>query len=192
MSLIDKLIAVQTTINVPKGNFNKFGGYNYRSVEDIQEAAKPICKLNGVALIVSDELVLIGDRYYVKATATITDGESSITNTAYAREPETVKGQSEAQITGSSSSYARKYALGGLLLLDDVKDPDATNDHGKKQAEQIKTLDLKKLNELVDLFNTLEQQVQTIILKKYKIADIRELPAELWDKAIEGISKAKK
>lgn len=131
MSLYDKLGAVQSALKAPKGQENKFGGYRYRSCEDILEAVKPLLAENGLVLTISDEIVLIGDRYYVRASAAITDGETVEHAYGLAREPESRKGMDEAQVTGSSSSYARKYALNGLFCIDDTKDPDATNDHGR-------------------------------------------------------------
>jgi len=123
----EKLINIQQTLKAPKNQRNNFGGYNYRSCEDILEAVKPILKENNLTLRLNDELVQIGERYYIKATAILTDGKEQIINTAYAREEETKKGMDGSQITGASSSYARKYALNGLFLIDDVKDSDATN-----------------------------------------------------------------
>ncbi|WP_145530893.1 ERF family protein [Yersinia kristensenii] len=127
-----KLATIQRELNVPKGQENKFGGYKYRSCEDIMEAAKPL--LGDLLLSVSDEIVLIGDRYYVKATATLTDGDSTHSVSAMARESLTKKGMDDAQITGATSSYARKYSLNGLFAIDDAKDAD-TNEH-YKQSEQ--------------------------------------------------------
>ena len=127
--IYEKLAKIQATLKAPKNQFNSFGKYNYRSCEDILEAVKPL--LDGLVLTVSDEIVLIGDRYYVRATATLTDGKEGITNPAYAREEDNKKGMDASQLTGATSSYARKYALAGLFLLDDNKDSDATNDHGK-------------------------------------------------------------
>ncbi|EOI6837216.1 ERF family protein [Yersinia enterocolitica] len=127
-----KLATIQRELNVPKGQENKFGGYKYRSCEDIMEAAKPL--LGNLLLSVSDEIVLIGDRYYVKATATLTDGENTHSVSAMARESLTKKGMDDAQITGATSSYARKYSLNGLFAIDDAKDAD-TNEH-YKQSEQ--------------------------------------------------------
>lgn len=127
-NLNDKLAAIQVSLNAPKSQRNNFGKYNYRSCEDIVEAVKPL--LNGLSLIISDEMVNLGDRYYVKSTAGITDGEHKITSTAYAREPDGRKGMDDAQVTGSTSSYARKYALNGLLAIDDTKDAD-TQDNSK-------------------------------------------------------------
>src|SRR5690606_38949082 len=111
----------------PKGQMNSFGGYRYRSCEDILAAVKPL--LGDATIVVVDDMVAILDRVYVKATATLSDGKESVSATAYAREEITKKGMDAAQITGSASSYARKYALNGLLAIDDTKDPDAANDH---------------------------------------------------------------
>ena len=125
--LNEKLLKIQELLKAPKSQRNEFGKYNYRSCEDIFEAVKPILKEQGLTLRLNDELMLIGDRYYIKATAILSDGNEVITNTAYAREEETKKGMDGSQITGASSSYARKYALNGLFLIDDVKDSDSTN-----------------------------------------------------------------
>lgn len=134
-----KLQGIQGLLKAPKGQTNKFGGYKYRSAEDILESVKPLLDQWGVILTVSDEVVEIGGRVYVKSTARITDSEhdNSVETTAFAREAEVKKGMDEAQITGSASSYARKYALNGLLCIDDTKDPDATNDHGKSQPQAV-------------------------------------------------------
>lgn len=124
--VLKKLCIIQSELKAPKNQFNKFGGYKYRSCEDILEAAKPLCNNHGCTLTVGDKLENIGDRYYIAATATIYENESgeSICNTAYAREEETKKGMDGAQITGTASSYARKYALNGLFCIDDTKDAD--------------------------------------------------------------------
>ena len=139
MSIYEKLSAIQAELKVPKDQENKFGGYNYRSCEDILEKVKPLCKNHNTVLTLFDELVEIGGRYYVKAYAKLTDLENDvfITTTAYAREEETKKGMDGSQITGASSSYARKYALNGLFCIDDVKDSDFTNT-GEKPKEPPK------------------------------------------------------
>ena len=129
-----KLVAVQAALKAPKGQFNKFGGYKYRSCEDILEAVKPLLLEQGLQLTITDEPVEVGGRIYIKATATVTDGSETATVSGYAREAETKKGMDESQITGTASSYARKYALNGLFLIDDTKDADATNDHQKPKA----------------------------------------------------------
>lgn len=129
-----KLVAVQAALKAPKGQFNKFGGYKYRSCEDILEAVKPLLLEQGLQLTITDEPVEVGGRVYIKATATVTDGSETATVSGYAREAETKKGMDESQITGTASSYARKYALNGLFLIDDTKDADAANDHQKPKA----------------------------------------------------------
>lgn len=127
-----KLSIIQSEIKAPKGQMNKFGNYKYRSCEDIVEAAKPILAKHGFSLTLSDEIIMVGNRVYVKATATINDGQEYHTTTAFAREEESKKGMDGAQITGAASSYARKYALNGLFAIDDTKDSDATNTHDKE------------------------------------------------------------
>lgn len=130
----DILMLIQSQLKAPKGQINKFGGYKYRSCEDIVEAVKPLLAEYGATLILSDDIVEVGGRVYVKATATIADnsGRCWISH-GYAREAEARKGMDESQMTGAASSYARKYALNGLLAIDDTKDADATNNHGKGQ-----------------------------------------------------------
>lgn len=128
------LTAIQAELKVPKGQYNSFGKYSYRSCEDILEAVKPLLAKYDARMSINDEVVLIGDRYYIKATVYFASNndDKTISVSAYAREATDKKGMDEAQITGASSSYARKTALAGLLLLDDNKDPDAFNKHGKE------------------------------------------------------------
>ena len=123
---LKRVSELQMELKAPKGQMNKFGGYRYRSCEDILEAVKPLLHKHGMVLTVSDDLMQFDSRYYICATATLRDTESSefITNSAYAREAETKKGMDESQITGTASSYARKYALNGLFCIDDTKDAD--------------------------------------------------------------------
>lgn len=134
MNVYEKLQHVQSGLNAPKNQYNKFGNYFYRNCEDIQEAAKPLLREVKAALVVGDELVQIGDRYYIKATAQFVDCESSerVENTAYAREEQEKKGMDASQVTGSTSSYARKYALNGLFCIDDVKDADNRDNTAEK------------------------------------------------------------
>lgn len=137
MTIIEKLTQIQTNLIAPKGQFNSFGKYSYRSCEDILEGLKPHLKETKTAVTVTDEVVLIGERYYIKATATLHDCETAerVENTAYAREEETKKGMDASQVTGTASSYARKYALNGLFAIDDVKDAD-TRDNRQKEAKE--------------------------------------------------------
>ena len=129
-----RVSAVQSELKAPKGQTNKFGGYRYRSCEDILEAVKPLLKKYGLVLTVSDEMTQLDSRYYIHATAVLRDTESDaqIENSAYAREAESKKGMDESQITGTASSYARKYALNGLFCIDDTKDAD-TNSYTEVQ-----------------------------------------------------------
>ena len=133
MNVYEKLMTVQTKLRAPKGQYNQFGHYSYRSCEDILEALKPLLAEVGAIVNISDEVKLIGNRFYVEATAMFLDCETgdSIIARASAREDETKKGMDLAQVTGSVSSYARKYALNGLFAIDDNKDSDATNTGGK-------------------------------------------------------------
>lgn len=135
---IEKIAKVQKELKAPKSKYNSFGGYYYRSTEDILEAAKPLLAAEGLLLTVSDELINVGDRYYVKATAEITDGEDTFAVSASAREQAAKKGMDESQITGSASTYARKYALNGLFCIDDTKDADTEEqaNESKKRSEK--------------------------------------------------------
>ena len=129
------LAEVQSELKAPKGQYNSYGGYKYRSCEDILEAVKPILKKHDATIMLSDTIEQIGSRIYIKATATFYCGAMPITATAYAREPEAKKGMDESQITGTASSYARKYALNGLLLIDDTKDSDTDEYHAQTTAK---------------------------------------------------------
>ena len=135
MEFIEITVAIQSELKVPKGQYNSFGKYNYRSCEDILEGVKPLLAKHGLVLTIRDGIELIGDRFYVKATATITDGKEQLSTDAYARESADKKGMDASQVTGATSSYARKYALNGLLAIDDTKDAD-TMDNSKKPAQQ--------------------------------------------------------
>ena len=140
MSIYEKLSIIQSELKAPKGQYNSYGGYKYRSCEDILEAVKPHLKANNCVLTINDEIVTVGERYYIKATACLTaadDTAEMVTNTAYAREEETKKGMDGSQITGTASSYARKYALNGLFLIDDTKDAD-TDEHAKQTGAEPK------------------------------------------------------
>jgi len=131
-TIIHKLSAVQSRLKAPKGQFNSFGKYKYRSCEDIVEAVKPLLTEHGLALVMSDTIVETGGRVYVHATAIVSDGESEVAASGFAREEENKKGMDGSQVTGAASSYARKYALNGLFCIDDGKDSDSTNTHGKQ------------------------------------------------------------
>lgn len=154
--MIEKLIKIQAELRAPKTQVNTFGKYKYRSCEDIIEAVKPLLAREGLLMTISDEIVNMGDRFYVKATVTVLNLEvqtvdhlvdsaqgakyfstsDGLSVSAYAREEETIKGMQAAQITGAASSYARKYALNGMFAIDDTKDADSTNTHGKTVREE--------------------------------------------------------
>ena len=165
---------IQAELKAPKGQYNKFGTYYYRSCEDIVEAAKPVLLKYDCYLNISDNMVLVGERIYVKATASVFKGSEMLaTSTAFAREPETQKGMSESQITGTASSYARKYALNGLFAIDDTKDAD-TNEHKQQStkpdkvapqptAEQERKFgDITSLDGLVELWEGLSRDDKVI------------------------------
>ena len=145
LTLRAKLMHIQAELKAPKNLFNKFGNYSYRNAEGIQEALKPLEVKYGVMVTLIDNLDMVGDRVYVKAVATIYDTESddSISAWAYAREAETKKGMDDAQVTGATSSYARKYALNGLFLLDDTKDIDSEEYQAQSKAEANKATSKK-------------------------------------------------
>lgn len=130
------LADIQAKLKAPKGQFNSFGKYHYRSAEDILEAVKKVVNPMGFSIILTDQVKEVGGRIYVEAIASLFNGELEYNSTGFAREEETKKGMDGSQITGAASSYARKYALNGLFAIDDTKDSDATNDHGKSQESK--------------------------------------------------------
>lgn len=142
--MINKLVKIQNKLKANKDKFNKFGNFSYRSLEDILEAVKPLLNEENLVLLINDEIVNIEDRFYVKATATISDGQASFSTSAFAREANVKKGMDEAQITGSCSSYARKYALGGLFLLDDNKDIDEKDNTISEETKKMPQKILKR------------------------------------------------
>lgn len=151
MNIKEKLVRVQSELKAPKNQFNKFGNYHYRSLEDIAEAVKPLLLKYGLALTMDDEIVMVGERYYLKATATLLDTTSvdRIVCHAMAREALDAKGMSEPQLTGSSSSYARKYCLNAMFLIDDVKDDDSNESQDEKQNRNKRKVDSPKEPELI-------------------------------------------
>lgn len=166
MSKTNSLAEIQAKVKAPKGQFNSFGKYHYRSAEDILEAVKQVINPMGFYISISDTIIVQGDRFYVQATATLSNGTETYTSTAFAREEESKKGMDGSQVTGASSSYARKYALNGLFALDDTKDSDATNTHGKDQQSQAPSINweakinaCKTLSQLGDLYENNEQLI---------------------------------
>lgn len=148
---MNTLAKIQAAVKAPKGQFNSFGKYKYRSCEDIVEAIKPVINPLGFYLTLSDEIIYIGNRFYIKATATVSNGTETFVSTSFAREEEIKKGMDGAQITGAASSYARKYALNGLFAIDDTKDADATNDHSDKAIPEVSVVEAGDKNVLKEL-----------------------------------------
>jgi hypothetical protein len=175
------LVKIQAELKAPKNQTNNFGKYKYRSAEDIIEAVKPILNKYGTALVVSDEVVQVGDRIYIKATATLLDNtDNHISVNGWAREEEVKKGMDAAQITGSASSYARKYALNGLFAIDDTKDSDATNEHKDEVGEQ-KRMELILMLENTSWDESMKQKVAI------KISALTTL--EQYEKALRSINQ---
>ena len=180
MNIYKKLIEVQNKLKVPKSQYNNFGKYNYRNAEDIPEAVKPILENAGATIFIKDSIELIGDRFYVKATVSFVDIESGnvIETSALARESEEKKGMDSAQVTGATSSYARKYALNGLLLIDDTKDNDhdsmhQTDNKEPKKEENKPNYDNKEKEEVIQkivakIGNDSERKKKIIDMMKQK------------------------
>ena len=163
-----KLAEIQSKIKAPKGQFNAFGKYKYRSCEDLVEAIKPVVNGLNFALILSDEIVEIGGRIYFKATAKITDGTTEFQAVGYAREEESKKGMDASQLSGATSSYARKYALNGLFAIDDTKDADATNEHKDEQKEVKKEVFNEKHTKFIGALKAIQEGKYTLDeLKSY-------------------------
>lgn len=186
---------IQNKLKAPKGQRNNFGGYNYRSCEDILEALKPVLAEYNAAVLLTDDVVLIGDRFYVKATATLKTDDYTISTTAFAREAESRKGMDESQITGSASSYARKYALNGLFGIDDTKDADTMDNRvlePKKATKKAAFIDPKHLA-LLNSAKSVEEL--TTSMEKIKaemgdnFADVRALYVPVYKKREKELSK---
>lgn len=172
---MSKLQEIQQELKAPKGQFNKFGKYNYRSCEDILEAVKPILKKTGCTLTISDEIVHIGDRYYIKATAHLKGEDTDEVVTAYARESAEKAGMDVSQVTGSTSSYARKYALNGLFCIDDTKDAD-TDEYANQTGKQSRPSTPAPATPAIETKNGKE------------VFDTRH---PLWDKALKKMASGK-
>lgn len=189
MEFIEKIVAIQSELKAPKGQYNSFGKYNYRSCEDILEGVKPLLTKHGLVLTIQDSIDLIGDRFYVKATATITDGKEQLSTSAYARESLDKKGMDASQVTGATSSYARKYALNGLLAIDDTKDAD-TMDNSKNPIQQTQ--------ETVYNWNSLkaravqggisEEELVHYVTETFKVSKPSELKQEHYQQAFNWVN----
>lgn len=191
-----RLTLLQNELYAPKNQFNKFGGYAYRNCEDIYNAVKPLLKKYGMTLTMDDEIEMLGERFYVRTRAILTDALTdyeTISVTAYAREEETKKGQDGSQITGASSSYARKYALNGLFLIDDVKDSDTTNTETKVPFKNEDIMKENKYRSWLDDFFYRHPDRKVKFLNYYRINTLDELDGVLTLKEIDNIiSKLRK
>lgn len=201
-TLREKLSSIQLEMKAPKNLRNAFGNYNYRNAESILEAFKPFGKKYKVALTLNDDVVQMGDRIYVKATATLLDLETddSTTATAFAREPASKKGMDDSQVTGACSSYARKYALNGLFLLDDTKDADtdeyqkqdkAMSDKKADDAKKAEANRIKKVNEVLAALESNGIKNETV-MALYKVDDLKKLTVEKCDNIMKHIEDIKK
>lgn len=186
--IAEKLLKIQEKLKAPKGQYNSFGKYYYRSCEDILEAVKPLCVENKVVLQITDSVTEVGNRIYVVATAKLVDVEdnSSTESTGFAREEENKKGMDGAQITGSCSSYARKYALNGLFCIDDTKDPDEL-----PPAEKIEKTDKVGGVQIANLQTLAKQKGVAIekIVAGYKLNSINDISPQQWAQAMTSLQK---
>lgn len=192
-----RFLNVQTSLIAPKNQRNNFGKYNYRSCEDILEALKKPLRENSMCLTINDDIIVVNERVYVRATATLEDCESewSVSTSSLAREPENKKGMDESQITGAASSYARKYALNGLFCIDDTKDADATNTHViNNEDKNNNDLKLKKPSknintEIKSVFLSLKPELQEEIKRTQKsVADMDQKEKEEFLKYIKEVA----
>ena len=198
MEIYKKLMGIQTKLKAPKSQRNSFGNYNYRSCEDILEAVKPLLDEFKVALTIKDEIVLIGERYYIKATATLIDIDTGDTTetSAYARESAEKRGMDSSQVTGATSSYARKYALNGLFAIDDNKDADATNTHGKEtiKVNMTPALSEAQLKRLYAIGNKagIKKEVLDSTVKKSFGCEPKNMTKEQYQNICERLEKKSK
>ena len=190
--IAEKLIKIQTELKAPKNLYNNFGKYKYRNAEGICEAVKPFLKENGCVLLLADEIVAVGERIYVKATAQIIDSETeeSYRVSAFAREPESKKGMDDSQITGTASSYARKYALNGLFLLDDTKDADTEEYHSETIGRTDGTAKKAKVNMIQKRIAADKVNSETFC-KMYKVSKVEEMTETQLDNALANWDKVK-
>ena len=189
MEFIEKIVAIQSELKAPKGQYNSFGKYNYRSCEDILEGVKPLLAKHGLVLTIQDSIDLIGDRFYVKATATITDGKEQLSTSAYARESLDKKGMDASQVTGATSSYARKYALNGLLAIDDTKDAD-TMDNSKRPVQQTQetVYNWQTLKARATQGGISEEELVQYVTETFKVSKPSELKQEHYQQAFNWVN----
>ena len=191
MNVYEKLIAIQSELKAPKSQYNSFGKYSYRNCEDILEALKPLLKEHKSTIYISDEIVTVLERFYVKATVTFIDAETGekIINTAYAREEEAKKGMDGSQVTGASSSYARKYALNGMFAIDDTKDSDFTNTTTKGDNPGLSEAQIKRLLAIASKVNISADDVKIVVAKSFGVQDLRKMSKQQYDEICSRLEK---
>ena len=191
MNVYEKLIAIQSELKAPKSQYNNFGKYAYRNCEDILESLKPLLKEHKSTIYISDEIVTVLERFYVKATVTFIDAETGekIINTAYAREEEDKKGMDGSQVTGSSSSYARKYALNGMFAIDDTKDSDFTNTTIKGDNTGLSEAQIKRLLAIASKVNISADDVKKVVAKTFGVQDLRKMNKQQYDEICSRLEK---
>lgn len=196
MNIYEKLLKAQVELKAPKGQYNSFGKYKYRSCEDILEALKPVLDKLKLTLFIKDDVIEVNTRNYVKATIILVNTEKPdeiIETSALAREEETKKGMDGSQITGASSSYARKYALNGMFMIDDTKDSDSTNTHGKDEAKTDEEKKQAFLNSKEGMIERLKESLSSDKLKKvlsaYNVNELWEMSTEQLKEACQKIFK---
>lgn len=193
MTICEKLMNIQSRLKALKGQYNEFGKYHYRSCEDILEAVKPLLLDNKVVLTLKDNVEVIGNRYYIKTTATVIDVESleNISVSAFAREEESKKGMDSSQVTGASSSYARKYALNGLFAIDDAKDSDTTNNGPEKSKSKAKSAAAPKPTARDKIIVILKQKGVNIAEYSKEKGLNKDTPTEVFEKLLAELEAEK-
>lgn len=188
MEFIEKIVAIQSELKAPKGQYNSFGKYNYRSCEDILEGVKPLLAKHGLVLTIRDGIELIGDRFYVKATATITDGKEQLSTEAYARESADKKGMDASQVTGATSSYARKYALNGLFAIDDTKDADTMDNKKPAQQTQETVYNWQTLKARATQGGISEEELMHYVTETFKVSKPADLKQDHYQQAFNWVN----
>lgn len=194
MNIYEKLLKVQIELKAPKGQYNSFGKYKYRSCEDILEALKPVLDKLKLTLFIKDDVIEVNTRNYVKATIILVNTEKPdeiIETSALAREEETKKGMDGSQITGASSSYARKYALNGMFMIDDTKDSDSTNTHGKEEAKKTSETEFKKAIDMINALANTEEKSEKVfdMIEKFNKNSLLDCTIEELKKVYNELKK---
>ena len=194
MNIYEKLLKAQVELKAPKGQYNSFGKYKYRSCEDILEALKPVLDKFKLTLFIKDDVIEVNTRNYVKATITLVNIEKPdeiIETSALAREEETKKGMDGSQITGASSSYARKYALNGMFMIDDTKDSDSTNTHGKEEAKKTSETEFKKAIDMINALANTEEKSEKVfdMIEKFNKNSLLDCTIEELKKVYNELKK---